>query len=60
MYKEVPRPRGVKKYLISLVLENSLKFTTLTTPDIFSVKLDHFAEENLAHPRRERTCKTHG
>ena len=32
-------------------LEKSLKFTTLSMPDnFFSVKLDYFAEENLAHP----------
>ena len=41
----------LEKYLISLLgLEKSLKFSTLSMPDTFSVKSDYFAEENLAHP----------
>ena len=41
----------LEKYLISLLgLENSLKFTTLSTPDTrrFLQKLHYFVEENLA------------
>ena len=49
----------LEKYLIPLLgLEKSLKFTTLSTPEYashpFSVKLDYFVEENLAHPRCKR------
>ena len=37
----------LEKYLISLLgLEKSLKFSTLSMPDTFSVKSDYFAEEN--------------
>ena len=42
----------LEKFLISLLgLEKSLEFTALSTPAPFYVKLDYFAEENLAHPR---------
>ena len=42
----------LEKSSISLLgLEKSLKFTILSPPDTFCVKLDYFAEENQAHPQ---------